>query len=275
MPMLLTTSRKTNAGSAIVGLIWSRRVLVCESVLVALRQRFAGSMLGLVWLVLGPAILLALYAVIYLIIFRVRPVGMDPPTYVLYIFAGLVPMLGFSQGLMQGTVSLAGNRELLLNTVFPPELVPFRETAIATVSLTIGLAITAAFAFVLGKLAWTWLLVPIFLTLMLMLLAGACWVLSLLNLIFKDIQQILTYVTIVLLVASPIAYTPDMLPAQLRLLLFVNPLAYFVVAFQALIVLGELPAWYIMVGCLCFACGSFLLGAWVFTRAKVVFFDYA
>lgn len=273
--MLLTTSRKTNAGSAVVGLIWSRRVLLCESVLVALRQRFAGSMLGLVWLVLGPAILLALYAVIYLIIFRVRPVGMDPPTYVLYIFAGLVPMLGFSQGLMQGTVSLAGNRELLLNTVFPPELVPFRETAIATVSLTIGLAITAAFAFVLGKIAWTWLLVPIFLTLMLMLLAGVCWVLSLLNLIFKDIQQILTYVTIVLLVASPIAYTPDMLPAQLRLLLFVNPLAYFVVAFQALIVLGELPAWSIMVGCLCFACGSFLLGAWVFTRAKAVFFDYA
>ena len=273
--MPLTTSKKTNAGSAIVGLIWSRRVLLCELVLVALRQRFAGSMLGLAWVILGPAILLALYAMIYLIIFKVRPVGMDPPTYVLYIFAGLVPMLGFSQGLMQGTVSLSGNRDLLLNTVFPPELVPLRETAIATVSLGIGLAITAAFALVLGKVAWTWLLVPIFLALMLMLLAGVCWVLSLLNLIFKDIQQVLSYVTILLLVASPIAYTPDMLPPQLRLLLYLNPLAYFVVAFQSLIVLGELPPWPITVGSFCFAFGSFLLGAWVFSRAKVVFFDYA
>ena len=85
----------------------------------------------------------------------------------------------------------------------------------------------------------------------------------------------LTYVTIMLLVASPIAYTPDMLPPQLRLLLYVNPLGYFVVAFQSLIVLGELPPWPIMVGSFCFAFGSFLLGAWVFTRAKAVFFDYA
>ena len=60
----------------------------------------------------------------------------------------------------------------------------------------------------LGKVAWTWLLVPVFLALMLLLLAGVVWVLSLVNLVFKDIQQLLSYVTIVLLVASPIAYTP-------------------------------------------------------------------
>ena len=78
---------------------------------------------------------------------------------------------------------------------------------------------------------------------MLMLLAGVCWVFSLVNLVFKDIQQVLSYVTIILLVASPIAYTPDMLPAQLRLLIYLNPLAYFVVSFQSLIVLGELPPW--------------------------------
>ena len=44
-------------------------------------------------------------------------------------FAGLVPLLGFSQGLTQGTISLSSNSDLLLNTVFPPELVPLRETA--------------------------------------------------------------------------------------------------------------------------------------------------
>ena len=224
---------------------------------------------------LGPAILLMLYAVIYLFVFRVRPVDMDPQTYVLYILSGLVPMLGFSQGLMQGTVSLSGNRDLLLNTVFPPELVPLREAAIATVSLGIGLAITAMFALLLGKVGWTWLFVPVFLALMLMLLAGVCWVFSLVNLIFKDIQQVLSYVTIILLVASPVAYTPSMLPAQLRLLIYVNPLAYFVIDFQSLIVLGELPPWPIVLGSVCFAFGSFLLGAWIFTRVKVVFFDYA
>jgi len=273
--MLLKAPTMTNAGSAIAALIWNRRELLWNSVLVSLRQRFAGSTLGIMWLVLGPAILLMLYAVIYLFIFRVRPVDMDPQTYVLYIFSGLVPLIGFSQGLTQGTVSLSGNRELLLNTVFPPELVPLRETVIATISLGIGLAITAAIALFFGKVGWTWLLVPVFLALMLMLLAGVCWVSSLVNLIFKDVQQVLSYVTIILLVASPVAYTPSMLPRQLQLLIYVNPLAYFVIDFQSLIVLGELPPWPIIVGSACFGCGSFLLGAWVFTRAKMVFFDYA
>ncbi|MGI8527814.1 MAG: ABC transporter permease [Pseudolabrys sp.] len=268
-------SRNGHSGGVMASIIWTRRRLLLDSVWVLTRQRFAGSTLGLAWLVLGPALLLGLYAVIYLVIFKVRPVGMEPLTYVLYIFSGLVPLLAFSQGLMSGTVSLSGSRELLLNTVFPPELVPLRETMIAMITLAIGLAVTGALGLALGKLAWTWLLVPVFIALMLIFLVGLCWTLALINLIFKDIQQVLTYVTIMLLVASPIAYTPDMLPDQLRLLIYVNPLAYFVIAFQSLIVLGEVPALPIVIGSVGFALGSFLLGSWVFTHAKVVFFDYA
>jgi lipopolysaccharide transport system permease protein len=273
--MALARFRKESAGLGTVALIWSRRGLLFDSVLVALRHRFAGSTLGLIWLIAGPATLLVLYALIYLVIFRVRPGEMDPQTYVLYIFSGLVPVLAFSQGLTQGTVSLSGNRDLLLNTVFPPELVPLREAAVVTVSLGVGLAITTACGLILGKVAWTWLLVPIFLALMLMLLAGLCWTLSLINLVFKDIQQLLTYITIILLVASPVAYTPNMLPAQLRLLIYLNPLAYYVIDFQSLIVLGDVPPWPIVLGSVFFAFSSFFLGTWIFKRAKPVFFDYA
>ena len=256
-------------------IIWSRRRLLVASVLVMIRQRFAGSALGLIWLALGPVLLLGLYAVIYLFIFQVRPVGMDSPTYVLYIFSGLVPLMAFSQGFMQGTGSLAANSEILLNTIFPAELVPLRECAVAVVSLTIGLVVTAVFGAALGKAAWAWLLVPVFLALLLLMLAGVVWVLSLVNLVFKDIQQLLSYVTIVLLVASPIAYAPSMLSAKMQLLIYLNPLAYFVIALQSLIVLGRMPPLPIIAGCFGFAVGSFVVGAWIFSRAKMVFLDYA
>ena len=274
MAMLLTTSRKTNAPLAMVALIWSRRELLCRSVLVSLRQRFAGSTLGLAWLVLGPALLLMLYAVIYLVIFQVRPVGMEPPTYVLYIFSGLVPLLGFSQGLMQGTVSLSGSRDLLLNTIFPPELVPLRETAIAMVSLGIGLAITAAFALLLGKVAWTWLLVPVFLVLMLMLLR------TLLD-SFPGQLDLQGYPAGAHLRHDCAAGgEPDRLHAG-----YASAATAAAALCQSTCLLRSgIPiadrarraaALAITVGCVCFAFGSFLLGAWVFTRAKVVFFDYA
>src|SRR3546814_673973 len=127
----------------------------------------------------------------------------------------------------------------------------------------------------MGKASWAWLLVPVVLVLLMMFLAGLTWILSLANLVLKDIQQVLTYVTIVLLIASPIAYTPDMLPDALRLLIYFNPLAYYIVSFQSLIVLGTLPDWPIILGTLVFSATSLLLGAHVFSRAKTVFFDYA
>ena len=165
---------------------------------------------------------------------------MEPATYVLYIFSGLVPLMAFNQGLVQGSGSLATNREILLSTIFPAELVPLRECAATVASLVIGLIVTALFGLGLGKAAWMWILVPVFLALLLLMLSRlSSGSLSLVNLVFKDIQQLLSYVTIVLLVASPIAYTPSMLSAKMQIIIYLNPLAYFVIAFQSLIVLGE------------------------------------
>ena len=256
-------------------LIWSRRQLLIRTIGVTLRQRYAGTVLGLSWMVLGPLILLSLYAVLYLVIFKIRPVGMEPHVYVLYIFSGLVPFLNFSQGLVQGSLSLSANRELLLNTVYPPELVPVREIGVMLVTLMPGLAIICIGSLLLGNVNASWLLLPVIILLMTMFLIALTWVLSLANLVIKDIEQILTYITIMLLIASPIAYTPDMVPGALRVLIYINPLAYFVICFQYILVLGIVPPWPILAGTFVFGIGAFILGAWTFSRAKAVFFDYA
>lgn len=272
---MVFSSARRNSVLLTIALIISRRRLLAGSVKIALKQRFAGAALGLVWLVVNPVILLALYAAIYLVIFRIRPVGFEPQIYVLYIFAGLVPLIAFNQGLAAGAVALSANRDVLLNTIFPAELVPLREISTAFVSLAVGLAITCLVGLFLGRIAPAWLLVPAFILLMFLFLAGLTWILALANLVLKDIQQVLSFVSLALLIASPIAYTPDMIPDQLRALIYLNPLAYFVITFQSLIVLGEMPSWPILLGALFFGFGTFALGAFVFSRAKRAFFDYA
>jgi lipopolysaccharide transport system permease protein len=59
----------TGPCTTVLRTIWSRRALLIASSLVLIRQRFAGSTLGLAWLVLGPSLLLILYSVVYLVIF--------------------------------------------------------------------------------------------------------------------------------------------------------------------------------------------------------------
>lgn len=229
-------------------LIFKYRVLLWNSVKNSLQARYAGSLFGVAWIILGPTLLLGLYGLIYAVIFNVRPVGLSLVDYILYIFSGLIPFIAFAQALSAGALSLSNDPGLLLNKVFPAELIPVREVIAAGSMIVAGGLVVVVYKLFLGGITWHWLLIPVVLLLMTMTLIGMVWALSLANLLVKDVQQMLTYVVILLLVASPIAYTPDMIPHNMQFLLYINPLAYFVMSFQSILVLGQLPPIPIMVG---------------------------
>jgi lipopolysaccharide transport system permease protein len=105
-------------------------------------------------------------------------------------------------------------------------------------------------------------------------LAGINWVLSLLNVVFRDLTSLISAILMILFVASPIGYTPAMVPAQLQALVVLNPFAYYVIAYQKLLVLGELPTPFETVVLVVLSLGSFALGSWFFPRAKRVLIDY-
>jgi lipopolysaccharide transport system permease protein len=107
-----------------------------------------------------------------------------------------------------------------------------------------------------------------------MWLIGVNWILSLLNVIFRDLQNLVTAVLMVMLVASPIAYTPDMVPSSLKPLLAVNPFAYFVVAYQQVIMLGIWPSMPHLALLVVMSIVTFWVGGWLFYRAKRVIIDY-
>jgi lipopolysaccharide transport system permease protein len=86
---------------------------------------------------------------------------------------------------------------------------------------------------------------------------GLVWGFALANLVVKDVQPLIGYIVMIILIASPIAYTPDMVPSTLRVLLYANPFAYYVQSFQSILVLGRLPSPFLLAGCVVFALVSF------------------
>ena len=95
-----------------------------------------------------------------------------------------------------------------------------------------------------------------------------------LNVAFRDLQNLITVILMILLVASPFAYTPSQLAPGVRWIVYVNPFAYFVIAYQQLIVLGEVPdAWHVAV-LVVMPLVTFGLGSWFFSKAKDVLLDY-
>ena len=252
------------------------RQRMLEGVIHDVRQQYTGSVFGVFWAVLFPLLQLGIYAGLYTVIFRVRPSGLTEFTYTLLVFSGMVPLLAFGQALVAATGSLTGNKSLLLNTVFPAELIPVRAALSAHVPTLFGLAITLLFGFALGRTSWqAVLLVPVFWVLLLMFAIGFGWILSLLSLVARDIQHSIGLVIMLVTVLSPFAFTPEMVPESLKVIIYLNPLSYFVLTFQQLICYGTWPDVIPALGAVVLGLGSFFLGFSVFQRAKYVFFDYA
>ena len=96
---------------------------------VELAKRYAGSVLGMAWVVLQPALLLSVYLFVYLVVFKMRFQGFSRFDYVLYVFCGLVPFLGFMEAITTGALSIKQNMHLVKNVMLPIELVPVRARA--------------------------------------------------------------------------------------------------------------------------------------------------
>ncbi|MGD9601779.1 MAG: ABC transporter permease [Gammaproteobacteria bacterium] len=222
-------------------ILWVQHRLFWRLVWQDIRTTYAGTMLGIGWVIFGPLLLLLLYAIIYAVIFRVRIPNFTIEEYIVNVFSGLVPFLAFAQGLGASTNAIQRGKGLLSNPAFPVDLVPLKPVAGAYVILPVGFAFTFIGDLIFSKVTWTWSFVPLVMLFQMMLSMGIGYILSVISLVVRDLQFLVQYIVIALLVVTPIAYTPNMIPQGLMSLLYLNPLFYSVYSYQNLVLLNTLP----------------------------------
>ena len=120
-------------------LLYRSRHILYATTLFDIRSRYVGTIFGLGWAVLYPFLFLGLYAIVYALILRIRLQQYSPIDYVELIFAGLIPFIGFSEALSTSAGSIAGNKQLIKNTMFPIELAPVKAVLTGSLSMAIGL----------------------------------------------------------------------------------------------------------------------------------------
>jgi lipopolysaccharide transport system permease protein len=219
--------------------------------------------------------MLAVYSTTYLFIFRVRPVGMTPAQYVLHVFAGIAPYLAVAEAMTMGANCLLGvSRSALASTLFPMELIPARPVVASLAHLVFGLTFVMIGSAILHGPSLSWLLLPVVVACHVLGVMGLVWVLSIVNPLLRDLQHTLTFLLMVLMIASPIGYTVDMAPPALRPILFLNPLGLLISTYQTILVAGEFPTPATFFLLVFEATTLFLLGSFFFGRARRVVIDY-
>ena len=238
-----------------------------------IRSKYIGTTLGLAWCFIYPLLFLGLYAVVYTLILKVRVANMSTVDYVLLIFSGLIPFLGFSEALSTGVSSVVANRGLIKNTLFPIELIPVKAVLSSSTTMLVGLCLLLPILWFKHGFLASQLLLPVIIFLQLIFSCGLIWLLSALNVFFRDLGQIIAVVILFLMLISPIGYTIDMIPTQLMSLMYPNPLYYLIMLYRECLISGNIPI-HLSIIFTIIALVFFVVGYYVFSRLKMVFADY-
>lgn len=254
-------------------LLFRRRHVLYATTLVEIRSRYVGTLFGFGWAVIYPFLFLGLYAVVYALILRVRTQTNTSMDYIILIFAGLIPFIGFSEALSTSVTSVTTNKQLIKNTLFPIELVPVKAVLTSSLSMGIGLIGLLISLWARGQFHATQILIVPLLIFQLMFSIGVGWMLSALNVFFRDIAQAIGIVLLFLMIVSPIGYTSDMIPHPLLLLAYFNPLFYLIELYRQVLVYGVVSwrFWSVLVA---MATTAFGAGFVIFERLKPIFAEY-
>jgi lipopolysaccharide transport system permease protein len=265
---LVSASRK------MARIIYRYRRLLGSITRVELAKRHAGSVLGLTWVVLQPALLLSVYLFIYMVVLKMRFQGLSSFQYVLYVFCGLVPYLGFMEALTTGGLSIKQNIHLVKNVMLPIELIPVRSVLVGMASQFVSIGLVLLLVTGAGALSWHVLWLPLVVFLQVMWLAGLTWILSSITVALPDITYFVNLFVFMLMFLSPIGFTPEMVPPRFAWTLYFNPIYYMTEMYRASMLYGRRPTVPVIVVYVAMCLATFAVGSAFFERFKGVLADY-
>jgi len=264
----------SSASRNMVGIIYRYRRMLTAITRIELAKRHAGSVLGMAWVVLQPALLLSVYVFVYMVVLRMRFEGFSRFDYVLYVFCGLVPYLGFMEALTTGALSIKQNIHLVKNVMLPIELIPVRSVIVGMASEFVSIGLVLLLVAGDRSLTWHVTLLPFVVVLQVMWLAGLTWVLSSVTVALPDITYFVNLFVFLLMFLSPIGYKPEMVPKGFGWIIYLNPIYYMTEMYRGTMLSGTSPAAPVVIAYVVMCIATFALGSAFFERFRGVLTDY-
>ncbi len=232
--------------------------------------------MGWIWGLIQPLVLLLSWTLVFGVL-----LGTPPPagvhSYTLFLFAGMLPWMLFSETLQRSTTSLVEQANLITKTVFPAEIVPVSIFCSSLVSHALALLLLlVSVVFVQGQISVFLLLLPAYAFAIGLMAVGLGWIAASLHVFLRDTAQVLSVVLTFWFWATPI-FLPEHYYYKhpwTGYLLKANPMAYAVRGYRAMLISSP-PAPRVMDLAVALVSGAvaFLIGGLFFRHMKRGFAD--
>jgi len=189
--------------------IFANRSMLSLLVRRDIKSRYKDSSLGLIWTLIRPLTQLAIY---FVVVGKFLGAERGIPDFAIYIFTGLTAYGLFQEIVLGGTASILTNAGLVKKVYVPRELFPLAASGTALFNFAIQFLILLFVVIVTGNLRIGWnllYLIPALIVLLSFSLATAL-VLSACYVYLRDIGHFVEIATMVLMWASPILYSWEM-----------------------------------------------------------------
>ncbi len=252
-----------------------RRTLLVQLVRRDFQARFVGSAMGWIWGLIHPLVMLVTWTFVFQYCMKGSvPPGEDTTNYPLFLFAGMLPWLLFSETVQRSSTSLLEQANLITKTVFPAEMIPVSVFLSSLVSHLLGVALMVAAAGIfLNQISIYLLLLPVYIFVIGLLAIGIGWIAASLHVFLRDTAQMVSVILLFWFWMTPIFLAPQQFPGWAKFVLVANPFYYMVRAYRRLLLGSAAPGLRDLAIVTAFAVAAFVIGGLFFRQMKKGFAD--
>jgi ABC-type polysaccharide/polyol phosphate export permease len=248
--------------------------LIKQLVLRDLRSRYSGSLLGLFWAICQP---LAMMAILWLVFtYGLKAQTADKTNFACWFFSANIAWLFFQEVTLTTTNVYQEYAYLVRKVNFRLSILPIVKILSSLVLHAIFIGIVVfILLFSHTSPQWEWVQVFYYTACLVALTLGLGWLLASLNVFMRDVAQLVAILLQFGFWMTPIVWSSDMVPAQWRFLIELNPIYYITEGYRTSL-LYKHHIWDNLSGMVyfwTFTLGVLVLGLFVFRRLRPHFAD--
>ncbi|MDD2482683.1 MAG: ABC transporter permease [Candidatus Shapirobacteria bacterium] len=218
------------------------RELLWQMVGREVKARYKQSILGYFWVILNPLAQMLVMSFAFSIIMRIPTYSSGHIPYSIFLFVALLPWTLFSNSLSSASASLVSAGGLITKIYFPRTIL-----VISTIIAKIIDFLFANIVLIIYMIAYhmpininiLWV-IPIFFIQQIFTL-GLSLFFAAANLLYRDVQYLLSMILLLWMYVTPIIYSADMIPAKYKIIFQLNPMAVITNAYRQVILSGGVP----------------------------------
>lgn len=245
--------------------LYNYREMIFSLVRKELRGRYKGSVLGFMWTFINPLLQLAVYTMVFSVILKT---GIDK--FYLFLFVALVPWIFFSTAVTGGASCIMAQQDMVKKIYFPREVLPIAYVTSAFVNMLFCFVVIFVVVVISGVginfIALLYL--PIIMLVEYIMALGMAMLVSALTVYFRDLEYILSIITMAWMYLTPIMYSVDSVPEEFMPIFQLNPMTSIVTAYRDILYYKQIPELYTLLQAFVLGILVLVLGCFSFSKLK-------